>query len=85
MKQKIDKYLFGAMIFMAALNVFQAVVIGALHDAIKDSQNMVLLWRHKTDSLYDESFRLHEDLLELKYSNKTDTVVRYIYVKEKEL
>ena len=50
------------------LCIFQGIVIGQMQRLNDDSQQFIEYWRHKTDSLSDETFKLNMQIYELKDS-----------------
>ena len=56
-----------AIVFFV-LCIFQGIVIGQMQRLNDDSQQYIDYWRHKTDSLSDENFKLYMQIYELKDS-----------------
>lgn len=61
----INAVTLAAVVVLFALVIFQGVTIDQYND---DSQRFIEYWRHKTDSLSDENFKLHMQIYELKDS-----------------
>ena len=61
------------------LCIFQGIVIGQMQRLNDDSQQYIDYWRHKTDSLSDENFKLHMKVYDLK-----DSIIT-LKTKQKEL
>ena len=56
------------IIILFALTVYLGIVIGQMQSLNDDSQQYIDYWRHKTDSLSDENFKLHMKVYDLKDS-----------------
>ena len=56
-----------AIVFFV-LCIFQGIVIGQMQRLNDDSQQYIDYWRHKTDSLSDENFKLYMKVYDLKDS-----------------
>lgn len=56
------------IIIMFALTVYLGIVIGQMQSLNDYSQQYIDYWRHKTDSLSDENFKLHMKVYDLKDS-----------------
>ena len=56
------------IIILFALTVYLGIVIGKMQMLNDDSQQYIDYWRHKTDSLSDENFKLHMKVYDLKDS-----------------
>lgn len=56
------------IIIMFALTVYLGIVIGQMQSLNDDSQQYIDYWRHKTDSLSDENFKLYMKVYDLKDS-----------------
>ena len=56
------------IIVIFALTVYLGIVIGQMQRLNDDSQQYIDYWRHKTDSLSDENFKLHMKVYDLKDS-----------------
>ena len=56
------------IIILFALTVYLGIVIGKMQMLNDDSQQYIDYWRHKTDSLSDENFKLYMKVYELKDS-----------------
>lgn len=56
------------IIILFALTVYLGIVIGRMQRLNDDSQQYIDYWRHKTDSLSDENFKLHMKVYDLKDS-----------------
>ena len=56
------------IIILFALTVYLGIVIGQMQRLNDDSQQYIDYWRHKTDSLSDENFKLHMKVYDLKDS-----------------
>lgn len=58
-----------AVIFILfGLTVYLGIVIERMEMLNDDSQQYIDYWRHKTDSLSDENFKLHMKVYDLKDS-----------------
>lgn len=57
-----------AVIVLIALVIFQGVTLKEMMQYNDDSQRFIEYWRHKTDSLSDENFKLYMQINELKDS-----------------
>ena len=56
------------IIILFGLTVYLGIVIGQMQRLNDDSQQYIDYWRHKTDSLSDENFKLYMKVYELKDS-----------------
>ena len=56
------------IIILFALTVYLGIVIGKMQMLNDDSQQYIDYWRHKTDSLSDENFKLYMKVYDLKDS-----------------
>ena len=56
------------IIILFGLTVYLGIVIGKMQMLNDDSQQYIDYWRHKTDSLSDENFKLHMKVYDLKDS-----------------
>ena len=56
------------IIILFGLTVYLGIVIGQMQRLNDDSQQYIDYWRHKTDSLSDENFKLYMQIYELKDS-----------------
>ena len=56
------------IIIMFALAVYLGIVIVQMQNLNDYSQQYIDYWRHKTDSLSDENFKLHMEVYDLKDS-----------------
>ena len=56
------------IIILFGLTVYLGIVIGQMQMLNDDSQQYIDYWRHKTDSLSDENFKLHMKVYDLKDS-----------------
>lgn len=56
------------IIILFGLTVYLGIVIGQMQNLNDDSQQYIDYWRHKTDSLSDENFKLHMKVYDLKDS-----------------
>lgn len=56
------------IIILFGLTVYLGIVIGQMQRLNDDSQQYIDYWRHKTDSLADENFKLHMKVYDLKDS-----------------
>ena len=56
------------IIILFGLTVYLGIVIGQMQSLNDDSQQYIDYWRHKTDSLSDENFKLHMKVYDLKDS-----------------
>ena len=56
------------IIILFGLTVYLGIVIGQMQMLNDDSQQYIDYWRHKTDSLSDENFKLYMKVYELKDS-----------------
>ena len=57
-----------ACIVLFVLVVFQGIVLCQMQRLNDDSQQYIDYWRHKTDSLSDENFKLYMKVYDLKDS-----------------
>lgn len=57
-----------AVIVLFAFAIFQGVTLVKMKQYNDDSQRFTEYWRHKTDSLSDENFKLYIQIHELKDS-----------------
>ena len=67
------------IIILFGLTVYLGIVIGQMGRLNDDSQKYIDYWRHKTDSLSDENFKLHMKVYDLK-----DSIIT-LKTKQKEL
>ena len=56
------------IIILFGLTVYLGIVIGQMQSLNDDSQQYIDYWRHKTDSLSDENFKLYMKVYDLKDS-----------------
>ena len=56
------------IIILFALTVYLGIVIGQMQSLNDDSQQYIDYWRHQTDSLSDENFKLYMKVYDLKDS-----------------
>ena len=56
------------IIILFGLTVYLGIVIGQMQRLNDDSQQYIDYWRHKTDSLSDENFKLYMKVYNLKDS-----------------
>lgn len=56
------------IIILLGLTVYLGIVIGQMQMLNDDSQQYIDYWRHKTDSLSDENFKLYMKVYDLKDS-----------------
>ena len=56
------------IIILFGLTVYLGIVIGQMQMLNDDSQQYIDYWRHKTDSLSDENFKLYMKVYDLKDS-----------------
>ena len=56
------------IIILFGLTVYLGIVIGQMQRLNDDSQQYIDYWRHKTDSLSDENFKLYMKVYDLKDS-----------------
>ena len=56
------------IIILFGLTVYLGIVIGQMQMLNDDSQQYIDYWRHQTDSLSDENFKLYMKVYELKDS-----------------
>lgn len=56
------------IIILFGLTVYLGIVIGQMQNLNDDSQQYIDYWRHKTDSLSDENFKLYMKVYDLKDS-----------------
>ena len=56
------------IIILFGLTVYLGIVIGQMQRLNDDSQQYIDYWRHQTDSLSDENFKLYMKVYELKDS-----------------
>ena len=68
MREKIIIWAIAAIIFLFVLCIYQGVALVKMKQYNDDSQQFVEYWRHKTDSLSDETFKLNMQIYELKDS-----------------
>lgn len=68
MGDKINIVAIAAIIVLFVLCVFQGVTLVKMQQYNDDSQQFIDYWRHKTDSLSDENFKLYMQIYELKDS-----------------
>lgn len=61
-------YMTAAIVVLFALAIFQGVTLVKMKQYNDDSQRFTEYWRHKTDSLSDENFKLYMQIYELKDS-----------------
>ena len=54
------------IIILLGLTVYLGIVIGQMQSLNDDSQQYIDYWRHQTDSLSDENFKLYMKVYELK-------------------
>ena len=64
----INAVALAAVVVLFALVVFQGVTLVKMKQYNDDSQRFIEYWRHKTDSLSDENFKLYMQIYELKDS-----------------
>lgn len=56
-----------AVIFILfGLTLYLGIIIGQMQRLNDDSQQYIYYWRHKTDSLLDENFKLYMQIYEQK-------------------
>jgi hypothetical protein len=68
MGEKIDIGAIAAIIVLFVLCICQGVMLVKMQQYNDDSQQFIDYWRHKTDSLSDETFKLNMQIYELKDS-----------------
>ena len=56
-----------AVVVLFALVISQDVVIVKMKQYNDDSQGFTEYWRHKTDSLLDENYKLKDSIITLRY------------------
>ena len=56
------------IIILFGLTVYLGIVIGQMQSLNDDSQQYIDYWRHQTDSLSDENFKLYMKVYDLKDS-----------------
>ena len=56
------------IIILFGLTVYLGIVIGQMQRLNDDSQQYIDYWRHKTDSLSDDNFKLYMKVYDLKDS-----------------
>jgi predicted PurR-regulated permease PerM len=56
------------IIILFGLTIYLGIVIGQMQSLNDDSQQYIDYWRHKTDSLSDENFKLYMKVYDLKDS-----------------
>ena len=56
------------VVVLFALVIFQGVILVKMKQYNDNSQRFTEYWRHKTDSLSDENFKLYMQIYELKDS-----------------
>lgn len=64
----INAILTVVVVVLLALVIFQGVTLKEMMQYNDDSQRFIEYWRHKTDSLSDETFKLYMQINELKDS-----------------
>lgn len=64
----INAVALAAVVVLFALVIFEGIVIGQMQRLNDDSQQCIDYWRHKTDSLSDENFKLYMQIYDLKDS-----------------
>ena len=64
----INAVALSAVVVLFALVIFQGVTLVKMKQYNDDSQRFIEYWRHKTDSLSDENFKLYMQIYELKDS-----------------
>ena len=64
----INAVALAAVVVLFAFAIFQGVALEKMKQYNDDSQRFTEYWRHKTDSLSDENFKLHVQIYELKDS-----------------
>ena len=65
---EINAVALAAVVVLFALVIFQGVTLVKMKQYNDDSQQFIEYWRHKTDSLSDETFKLNMQIYELKDS-----------------
>lgn len=68
MGEKINIGAITAIIVLFVLCIYQGVMLVKMQQYNDDSQQFIDYWRHKTDSLSDENFKLYMQIYELKDS-----------------
>ena len=68
MGEKINIGAIAAIIVLFVLCIYQGVMLVKMQQYNDDSQQFIDYWRHKTDSLSDENFKLYMQIYELKDS-----------------
>ena len=61
-------YMTAAVVVLFALAIFQGVTLVKMKQYYDDSQRFTEYWRHKTDSLSNENFKLYMQVYDLKDS-----------------
>ena len=56
------------IIILFGLTIYLGIVIGQMQSLNDDSQQYIDYWRHKTDSLSDENYKLYMKVYDLKDS-----------------
>jgi archaellum component FlaF (FlaF/FlaG flagellin family) len=64
----INTVALAAVVVLFALVIFQGVILVKMKQYNDDSQMFTEYWRHKTDSLSDENFKLYMEVYDLKDS-----------------
>ena len=64
----INAVALAAVVVLFAIVIFQGVALVKMKQYNDDSQRFIEYWRHKTDSLSDENFKLYMQIYELKDS-----------------
>ena len=64
----INAVALAAVVVLFALVIFQGVILVKMKQYNDDSQRFTEYWRHKTDSLSDENFKLYMKVYDLKDS-----------------
>ena len=62
------------IIILLGLTVYLGIVIGQMQSLNDDSQQYIDYWRHQTDSLSDENFKLY-----MKVYDLTDSIITLKY------
>ena len=57
-----------AVVVLFVFAIFQGITLVTMEQYNDDSQRLIEYWRHKTDSLSDENFKLYIQIYELKDS-----------------
>ena len=73
----INAVALAAVVVLFALVIFQGVTLVKMKQYNDDSQQFIEYWRHKTDSLSDENFKLYKT--KKKFKSHYEVFVRNIF------